>query len=1162
MSDKQIKSLLQKDISRNINPVVLVHQSDKDILGQELEEYVIVPEIEGIFRDFFNAYEPKTTEDIGVWISGFFGSGKSHFLKILSHILENQDFEGKKAFDYIKSKFSDKLLASRIEAIIRKSKTHTILFDIDTIANVDSKQNKNGIAEIMQKALDQYEGYFAETPWLAEFERKLFHQGNYQQFQDAYKAITKKIWTEDRKHYAFSKKQIIKALQRTTDNDSEKDAQWLLDKASKDYTLSVEQLVQNIRAYLGRMEIGTRLAFLVDEVGQYVGESKQLMLNLQTVAEEFRKQLKGKAWIMVTSQEAIDEIAKDFRGADFSRIKARFSTALSLTGSSADTIVKKRLLEKTKEASEYLNQLYTPIESQILNKLDLQQTTSEYKSYKDCQDFIATYPFVSYQFHLIQELFKQIRIVGIAGAHTADTERNMIKAVHEVGKLIKDEKIGTLAITHQFFDTFKHDIRHDARQTIDRAQDIRDFDPFDVSVLKTLFMIKYVKDIKGSLDNIVTLMVSGIDEDKVLLTDKVKESLQKLENENLIQHSVDQYEYLTNTEQEVIARIKNIEIKSYEKVSQIRKIIQEQIYTDKKFSQNKNNYGYNIIVDEGDPNLREEISLRVITFYNDDYRDNTSQMALKYTTNTEVVIIFPNKPELNESLERQLQIDKYLTQETTTSVSEEIKTVHINKRDELSKLKQKNIELIETVITEADFYHNGDKQTIAGNSAKEKIHKALNVLVEGAYQKAYYLKIPARDINEIINILKVEQTTIDSGNQQASEELIEYINSNNNRNNPINVHDVIQRFSKIPYGWDEMGILGLIAASMFSNIIDLELNHERLDPKNSKDTAQKLINNRNASSIVIKIKKQIQSDKISQLQNIIRKIFDNPAELPDNQDDLKLKIFDLVNHDIEKISQFNDNYRDYAYPGKDLLASYRRQITGIIDKREVDTLFDYIITNQKDIQKAKEEAKNAITFFDNQKDIFNSAVDLLHALEDDKPFLPEDIQTTLQQIKDILINPDPYEQVKDLTLIKSDVTKAHQELLNEEKKVLLQKIDKVKKEIYSLVSSQKIKRIDDLIEKKLSELKDHINHRTNIAAVKAAEQQIAQIEEELIKLINQPLGDDSQKPTKPIQFVSIHSLVKKSSISSAEELDKYIEQLKQKLLDILNQGNRIKLGNK
>lgn len=1159
MSDHSIKTILKKDISRNINPVVLVQQDDKDIVRQELEEYVVVNEIEGIFRDFFNAYEMWITEDIGVWISGFFGSGKSHFLKILSYILQNEEFEGKRAFEYVKDKFSDTLLASRMETTIRDIKTQTILFDIDSIANVTSKHDKNGIAEIIQKALDQHEGYYAEIPWLAEFERKLDRQGKYQKFQEVYKSVTQIEWSEDREKHAFSKPQIIEALQKTLDI-SEEDARYTLDSSSKDYSLSVEKLVTSIKEYLDSQESEVRLSFMIDEVGQYIGESKQLMLNLQTVAEELRKQLKGRAWLMVTSQEAIDEITKNFRGVDFSRIKARFSTSLSLTGGSADTIVKKRLLEKTSEGIEYLDQLYTPTESNIHNKLDLQQTTQEYKSYKDKKDFIATYPFVSYQLHLIQELFKQIRIVGIAGAHAADTERNMIKAVHSVGKQLKDDKLGILAATHQFFETFKHDIRHDVRQTIERAQDIRDFDNFDVSVLKTLFMIKYVPDIKGTLENITTLMVTDLDQDKVTLTDKVKESLQKLETENLIQRLVDQYEYLTNTEQEVIARIKNIEIKSYEKVNQIRKIIQEQIYPEKKYSQNKNNYGFNIIVDDADSNLREEISLRVITFYHDDYREDPSHAAFRYATDSEVVIVLPNQQDLNDSLERQLQIEKYLTQESSTSVSQAIKTVHDNKREELSKLKTKNIELIESAIVDSSIFLNSQPVTISSKSAKEVIHQALGTLVETAYPKSAYLKIPARDINEIIALLRAQQTRIDSGNQQAAEELTEYIENNAKRNNPINVHDVKTRFTRMPYGWSETGTLGLMAELVTANTIDLELSHVRLDPSEPKDVAQKIYNNNNSSSIVIKLKKQIQSDIISQVQNIIREIFDNPADLPDNQDDLKQKALELVSHELDKIEQLAEGYREYTYPGKEPLTSYRQQLKGVLEHQETEALFDYLITNQEDIKTAKSNAKNPINFFDNQKPIFNSAVDLLYTLEDDKPFLPETIHENLGKMKDILTSGDPYDLIKDLTLLESDINNTHQELLESEKESLTQKVDQLMSDLTDLAHSQNITGIDDQIKDRLDGLKAYINSRGNISAVKAAQQQISQIETEIVALINSTQGEGGSSPTKPVQMVSVRSLVERSSINNPEELDDYIGQLKQKLLDILNQGNQIKLS--
>lgn len=109
----KIQNMFQKDIERDINGVIKVMQDDDRSLEQELSEYIITKELRRHFRTFFDNYTKaidQPTDKIGVWISGFFGSGKSHFLKILSYLLSNQEVCGKRAIDYFADKFDDPMM--------------------------------------------------------------------------------------------------------------------------------------------------------------------------------------------------------------------------------------------------------------------------------------------------------------------------------------------------------------------------------------------------------------------------------------------------------------------------------------------------------------------------------------------------------------------------------------------------------------------------------------------------------------------------------------------------------------------------------------------------------------------------------------------------------------------------------------------------------------------------------------------------------------------------------------------------------------------------------------------------------------------------------------------------------------------------------------------
>ena len=130
----KLLNIYKSDINRDINGVIKVAQNDEQSIEQELREYIITKELRKHFNTFFNNYEKSLnypTDKIGVWISGFFGSGKSHFLKILSYLLSNDVVAGKKAVEYFADKFEDPMMFAQVERCASVP-TDTILFNIDS----------------------------------------------------------------------------------------------------------------------------------------------------------------------------------------------------------------------------------------------------------------------------------------------------------------------------------------------------------------------------------------------------------------------------------------------------------------------------------------------------------------------------------------------------------------------------------------------------------------------------------------------------------------------------------------------------------------------------------------------------------------------------------------------------------------------------------------------------------------------------------------------------------------------------------------------------------------------------------------------------------------------------------------------------------------------
>ncbi|MFW5872344.1 MAG: BREX system P-loop protein BrxC, partial [bacterium] len=557
----KIKDLFKKSIERDIKGVVTIGNEEDLQRVQELEEYVVTNELQNHFRKFFKAYRESlhsNTDKIGVWITGFFGSGKSHFLKILSYLLENKVVGEKEALRYFDEKITDSMVKADLETSLKTNNT-VVLFNIDSKAKADAKYSKTAIMEVMLRAFNERLGLCSSIPWIANFERALIEEGIYDDFQEEFKISSNKSWMNGRNKALFERDNIIKALTKVR-NMSHESARKYFDDQQTNFYMDTETFAKLVNQYI--KDQNARVTFLIDEVGQYIGEHTDLMLNLQTVVEDLGKICKGKAWVVVTSQQGIDEIIEDskYRRMDFSKIQGRFATRLLMSGSNADEVIKKRILDKTEHAKNPLMSIYEDEKSRISNLITFQSKPT-WNGYKSAEEFKDVYPFVPYQFELLQKVFEAIREHGLSeGKHLSQSERSLLSAFQESALKKKDEDLGLLIPFNSFYGTIEQFIDFNIKQVFTNASNRTQIDDFSIEVLKVLFMIKHIKEMPATLERLATLMVSSVEEDKLALKNKIADALKQLEAETLAQKNGEQYDFLTNEEQDINRQINNAEV--------------------------------------------------------------------------------------------------------------------------------------------------------------------------------------------------------------------------------------------------------------------------------------------------------------------------------------------------------------------------------------------------------------------------------------------------------------------------------------------------------------------------------------------------------------------------------------------------------------------------
>lgn len=632
----KIKELFVKPINRPINGVIKAEQRDDESVWQELDEYVATKQVSEYLRRFFDAYlatadhpnDPAVVARMGVWVSGFFGSGKSHFIKILSYLLSNlqarhaEDGQTKRAVEFFASKVKDPMLMGDIRRAV-SGNTDVILFNIDSKA--DAKTDRDAILQVFLRVFNEMQGLSGDAPHVAQMERHLISKGVFEQFKQAFEASHGSPWEAERDAVDFLRDDVIAGLSQALGMTEESAGKWF-DNARESYKINIESFAGLVNDYLQTKGPNHRVVFLVDEVGQFIGQNTQLMLNLQTITEQLGTQCKGRAWVIVTSQEDIDATlgeANQSRTNDFSKIQGRFHTRLSLSSSNTDEVIAHRLLEKTPEAKARLEAVWADKGDIINNQLSFADHAVAFKRYQSAEDFSVHYPFAPYQFQLLQKVFESIRKVGATGRHLAKGERSMLDAFQTAAVRNGERDTDALVPLYDFYPSIESFLDSTVKRAIDQASDNPALEDWDTKLLRALFLIRYADAVKGTIDNLATLCLDRIDADKLALKRQIEASLNRLERQNLVSRNGDLWFFLTNEERDVSQEIKSVEVSSAELGRLVAEIVFDEILGGQnkvRHRDTKSDYDFNRLLD-GAPfkQASHDLSFEVLSPVGSDY---------------------------------------------------------------------------------------------------------------------------------------------------------------------------------------------------------------------------------------------------------------------------------------------------------------------------------------------------------------------------------------------------------------------------------------------------------------------------------------------------------------------------------------------------------------
>lgn len=1211
----KIKELFVKPINRPINGVIKADQRDAESVWQELDEYVVTKQITEYLRKFFDAYlhavdrptDPTINARMGVWVSGFFGSGKSHFIKILSYLLGNIEAHGgdnaeqRKAVQFFESKLTDAMLLGDIRRAVAGN-TDVILFNIDSKA--DSKTDRDAILQVFLRVFNEMQGLSGDASHIAEMERYLINKGVFDKYRDSFKAKCGNAWEDERDGVSFMRDEVIHALGEALGMSDESAAKWF-DNAHDTYKINIEGFAKLVREYLDRKGPSHRLVFLVDEVGQFIGKNTQLMLNLQTITEELGTLCQGRAWVIVTSQEDIDATigeANQARSNDFSKITGRFYTRLSLSSSNTDEVIAKRLLEKTPAAKEELAALWVAKGDILNNQLSFASNAVALSGFKDSDSFAAHYPFAPYQFFLMQKVFESIRKVGATGRHLARGERSMLDAFQTAALINANRESDALVPLYDFYPSIESFLDSSVKLAIDQAGENTALEAYDLKLLRALFLIRYITDtIKPSIDNLATLCVDRIDADKLVLKRQIEASLMRLERQNLVSRNGDLWFFLTNEERDVSQEIKSVDVSS----SDISRLVSELVFdellngqTKVRHRDSKNDYEFNRLLD-GTPwrQANQALTFEVLSPIGVEYEMLNEARCIGRSVEGvgRAILRMATDARIDVELRTYLQIEKYIVGPKASTPTPSLTRILYDRKDENRERKGRLLHQLSDLISAGDFFVLGQKLQIKPLAPSGLLDELVNYLISNTYNKLTYIKFrqpdPVAEIRAVLMADTLGQQSMalggDEGNPLAMAEVRHHLNIAASQSRVL-LSDFVEKFTGAPWGWrPEWETVLLIARLFMAGEIKLMLEGSDLDPKSAIEPLTKAARFKQVS-----ILKRKTSDAATRAKarDLHRELFSLVA--PEDEDGLVGQYRENLQKfrtELEK-ARFQANAKHY--PGLDVITGAQARIDKQMAIRDPFEFLDAVVVAKADWLDAVEDAHDVLSFYKSQAAVWARLLDALDRFADNREALDKDVsaEAALRELEAIRGNKTPYGQINRIEGLIATVDVVNGVVSGERRaKALLSLETKIVEAQQALDAAHADADLRNQALKPLQDLKILLAGLSSIPKISYTQEQAGDLLDEAMAKIATfvqatkakqgvaAVGEQGgQKPgipltssgaatriiaaePKPVKVIKPSDLSKKSYLETEAEVEDYIARLKSELLGAIASGHRARI---
>lgn len=1150
-----INELFQKNIKRKIAGVIMAN--DDRNLQTEIDEYVLTGEIKSELDKLLQSYI-SLDKLPGAWISGFFGTGKSHLLKMISLLLEGWHHDDFHIADAMAQKCEDDQILKANIGKVRSIPAQSILFNIDQLADTGSPKDNDAVVSVFVKVFNEACGYYGKHAYIAKFERDLDRQGLLAAFKTEYYKVSGKDWTIGRAMAEMEDHNVSKAYTNIT-GATEGSIKFLLRDYSHNYKVSIAEFAQDVATYIESKGKDFRLIFCVDEVGQFIADNTKMMLNLQTLSESFDKYCQKKAWIIVTSQSDLESVLghlKQLQSTEYGRILARFPIPINLTEKNVGEVIQKRLLQKTAEGETPLLKLYHKHENNLATLFHFADGSKSYPRYRDSEDFIKSYPFIPYQSYLLQAAFISLSDHdAFPGKYTSVGARSLLTIFQQVLIKISDKEIGGLASFDLMYEGIKPMIKTYLLNTIQLAEAALDND-FALRILKTLFILKYVKDFKATIRNIRILLLEDLQTDPESLNEQIKQALDLLECETYIERNGEEYSYLTSDEKTIEQQIKNTQIEDSAISDELDKLMfgyNDFLKTKIRHDESSQDFAYSRKVDDRAYGKAQELTIQLIT-PNYQYYDNEIQLKANSMGKAELLIVLPADNRFWEDLALYKKTEKYCTQQAMTSISDSTRLVVAAKQQQNTSRMTAIKKRFNEFISGSKLILRGDLFTSKSSDAVTRVGEAAQALISRSYPNLAMIK-SVKD-SDFSSVILSPQTNLDDlvSLSEAERDMLGTINLAQGSAQKLNLSTLLQKYLRNPYGWSESACLYILAKLISLCKAEVYAQGRALE---KEELIRELRQKDKYSTLIIQPQAEISQTELHKLKKTAEELMGHPATTKDAKDLIKeLKDALKTEADILDAYLLKKDVYHFLESLEDAIKEYRD-----ITAKPASWFFNEFKVQETAILTTKHDLIDPIKRFmeSTQTDIYNS---IYVFLRDNKPNLSSLDQEAVAALQTLMADEKVYigGKLKD--------AKAKLGLLEDQlKRILKQEKEKALAEIKPLYESLKTKAMGKLeilnkIETAYQKVSDSISQETMIPMIVShktdfADRTYLDLLNE-IELVHTP--DSGDKPrSKIINAKNLRPRFGKEIIESDSDLEEYLKSLKEAFLNELGKGNRIKV---